>query len=160
VACIEIGRSASGVWSPRRPNRSAFSEMIVYVRTVALIDECREPDSVRLRCRKRDEKRYIKKVLSWVRGCWNGSKLLDIFSAAWKNNESYICVWGCLAVNGLNSKQTQRRRTFFFTVFSGKKIRYNLKCIQLFFIYISRMYISYTQERSIMGKVRNVIFRG
>lgn len=39
------------------------------------------------------------------------SKLLDVFRAARKNKESYMCFWVCLAVyNDLNSKQTQCRR--------------------------------------------------
>jgi len=47
-----------------------------------------------------------------------------------------------------------------FSVFNGEKNTIQLKCLQLFLIYINRMYISYTQERSMMGKVRNVMFRG
>jgi len=45
-----------------------------------------------------------------VRGFWNRSKLLDIFSVTRIKNESYICFRRCPAVNGLNSKQTQWRR--------------------------------------------------
>lgn len=83
----------------------------------------------------------IKTFLSRVRPCRNRSELFDIFSAARKNDGSHtIRFFGGvrLAVNGLDSKQTQRRDEHCsFSVFSGEKIQHRLKCLQLF-IYLRR----------------------
>jgi len=85
-----------------------------------------------------------KQLMSWWRMLINLKKTDGDCRAG--NNESYICFWGDAWL--LMAWTVNKRKRFSFFVFSGKKVQYNSKCLQLFLIYIKSYSIAVDDGKS------------